>query len=415
MKWINPSEIEGEIQAPPSKSMMIRAAAASLLKSEKVRIMNPSFCDDALVALRIIQSLGAYVEKQNHDLIVTGGFEVIRESHLDCQESGLCIRMFAPIAALRAERVTLTGSGSLVNRPMGMMEGPLSELGCYCRTNGGRLPIQVKGPIKGGNVRVDGSQSSQFLTGLLMSLPLCESESELSVSNLQSRPYVAMTLQLLSEFGVHIEYENDFKRFFIKGSQEYKKTIYAVEGDWSGASFFLVAGALGGQISVHNLSMQSCQADKKILNVLELVGAKTTIENDTVTVERGDLNAFQFDATQCPDLFPPLIALASFCEGKSEIFGVERLWNKESNRGEALLTEFRRIKARLKLEGNKMVVEGSSPEGGIIRSHGDHRIAMAAAVAGLRARKGVGIDDWLCVSKSYPGFFGELESITRRQ
>lgn len=415
MKWIKPSEVDGEILAPPSKSMMIRVTAACLLSRGETRVSNPSFCDDGLAALNIIKSLGADVANLDQDLIISGGLDNLRLPFLNCRESGLCIRMFAPIAALWGEKIILYGSGSLVNRPVDMMEVPLSHLGCYCRTYNGRMPVQIKGPIKGGKIRVEGSQSSQFLTGLLMSLPLCEDDSEIMVSHLQSKPYIAMTLSLLSDFGIDIAYEKDVRRFFIKGAQQYHNKTYRVEGDWSGASFFLVAAALGGCIKVHNLSHRSDQADKKILDVLDQVGAKTEIGDNTVTVEKASLNAFKFDATQCPDLFPPLTTLACFCEGKSEIHGVKRLGIKESNRGEALLTEFREIKARLAIEGNKMVVHGNSLEGGSMHAHGDHRIAMAAAVAGTQTRIGVKINDWTCISKSYPQFFEDLDSITRRK
>jgi len=415
MKWIKPSEIDGEIRAPSSKSMMIRATAAGLLSGGETRITNSSFCDDALASLSIIESLGADVAKLDQDLIIKGGLGPIRTHYLDCRESGLCIRMYTPIAGLRTEKITLSGSGSLLNRPMGMMERPLSQLGCYCQTNSEHLPVQVKGPLKGGGVQVDGSQSSQFLTGLLMALPLCKNDSEVTVRNLKSKPYIAMTLSLLSAFGISIDYEEDFSQFYIKGSQHFQCKPYRVEGDWSGASFFLVAGALGGCVKIHNLSMQSIQADKRILDALEQMGAKISTKDDMVVVEQGHLNAFEFDAAQCPDLFPPLAALACFCQGRTEIHGVERLSIKESNRAESLLNEFRKIGAEITIEGNKMIVDGNSLEGGSIDSHGDHRIAMAAAVAGLCSHKGVALYDWKCVSKSYPGFFEDLESISRRE
>jgi len=150
MKWIKPSEIEGEIRAPSSKSMMIRATAAGLLSGGETRITSPSFCDDALASLNIIESLGADVVKLDQDLIIKSGPGPIRTHYLDCRESGLCIRMYTPIAGLRTEKITLSGSGSLVNRPMGMMERPLSQLGCYCKTDSEHLPVQVKGPLIGG-------------------------------------------------------------------------------------------------------------------------------------------------------------------------------------------------------------------------------------------------------------------------
>jgi 3-phosphoshikimate 1-carboxyvinyltransferase len=414
MKWIKPSEIDGEIQAPPSKSMMVRASAAGLLSEGETRIINPSYCDDAQASLHIIELLGADTKRSNQNIFIKGSNRHIRSSYLDCQESGLCVRMFTPIAALFAEIITLNGTGSLLKRPMGMMEGPLKQLGCFFQTNSQRIPVKVKGPLKGGKVRIDGAQSSQFLTGLLMALPLAERDSDVTVTNLKSKPYIAMTLSLLSDFGISIDYEEDFSRFCIKGIQHYKNRTYHVEGDWSGASFFLVAGAICGKIRVHNLSQHSFQADKRILDVLKQVGAKIIIKDGIMAVEQHNLNGFKIDATHCPDLFPPLIPLACCCNGRTVINGVERLAIKESDRAEALVSEFRKIGAKIKIEGNKMIIDGRPLKGGFIHSHGDHRIAMAAAVAGLCTQDGVEIFGWNCVSKSYPDFFKDLEYISRR-
>jgi 3-phosphoshikimate 1-carboxyvinyltransferase len=415
MKWIKPSKVDGKIQAPPSKSMMIRAAAAGLLSDGETRIINPSYCDDALASIGIAQSLGANLESINQGIKIIGGNGPVGTTYLDCGESGLCMRMFTPVAAIFKEEVILEGSGSLLSRPIGEVELPISQLGGDCRTSDrNRPPIKVRGPLRGGDVHIIGSLSSQFLTGLLMALPRCENDSEVFVSNLRSKPYIAMTLSLLSDFGIGIEHDDDFSQFFVCGSQQYMSRDYSVEGDWSGASFYLVAGAIGGCSRIQGLSLQTHQADRKILEALELAGAKIRIDDNLVVVEQNRLQAFEFVATQCPDLFPPLVVLACACQGQSVIHGVTRLRFKESDRAESLLSEFRKIGARIEIENDKMIIEGGSLEGGSIRSRGDHRIAMAAAVAGLVSRKGVIIDDWQCVSKSYPGFFDVLESVSRR-
>lgn len=414
MKWIKPSEVSGEIKAPPSKSMMIRAAAAGLLSDGETRILHPSFCEDALASISIVKSLGAKVKIKNKELTIHGGIRPNGKASLDCGESGLCMRMFSAIAALFKDAVLLEGKGSLLSRPMGMVEDTLGELGCFCRTNKGRPPVEVKGPLNGGKVHISGSISSQFLTGLLMALPLCEKDSEVVVEDLKSTPYIAMTLSLLSNFGIVFDFENDFTRFTIKGSQRYLNTVYSVEGDWSGSSFFLVAGAIGGSVGIQHLPIKTQQADKKIIEALELAGAKIQTQDNLVVVEQNRLFAFQFDASSCPDLFPPLVVLACSCQGRSVIHGIERLLFKECNRADSLLSEFRKIGAKIEIENGKMIIEGSPLKGGEINSHGDHRIAMAAAVAGIKSQKGVGIENWKCVSKSYPGFFEDLRSITRR-
>ncbi len=410
MKWIKPSEINGTLPAPSSKSLMIRACTAALLAEGESWILHPSFCDDALATLEIIQALGAHIEKKKDGIYISGG-KSIRNSTLNCRESGLNMRLFAPIASLHQTKIILSAAGSLQTRPMDMLEDPLRRLGAYCQTQSGFPPVQVQGPIKGGRISIDGSLSSQVLTGLMMALPLCTSDSEIDVHNLKSKPYIAMTNSVLEEFGVSIVQEQDFSRIFIKGHQKYRPTTYTIEGDWSAAAFMLVAGAVSGQITLTNLNSDSPQGDKKIIDALRLCGADVTIEKKSIFVQNNQLDAFDFDATDCPDLFPPLAVLATACRGISHIEGVERLKHKESNRALALEQGLKKIGAKIKIRGNTMDIEGTPLEGGLIHSHGDHRIAMAGAVAALQSKNGVRIQDWQAVSKSYPGFFDDLESI----
>lgn len=410
MKWIKPSTISGTLPAPPSKSLMIRAMAAALLSQDESIIQNPTFCNDALAGLKIAEALGATVKKQTQSVIISTSRKPI-ESILYCQESGLCMRLFTPIAALQSRMMTISGTGSLMTRPMDMIELPLQQLGAYCHTNGGFPPIRVKGPIQGGCLTLDGSISSQLLSGLLMSLPLCDSDSVLDVIHLKSRPYVAMTLSVLDHYGISIDTEDDFSSFAIPGGQSYKKATYQVENDWSGAAFLLVAGAIAGKVTVNNLPLSTLQGDKKILEALEAAGARLTIAENSVTVEKKRLQAFEFDADECPDLFPPLAVLACYCSGQSLITGVDRLRHKESDRALAIVDEFTRLGAKIKVSDNSMEIEGTRLQGGTVDSHNDHRIAMAAAVAALGVKQDVKVQNWQAVTKSYPGFFNDLKSL----
>jgi 3-phosphoshikimate 1-carboxyvinyltransferase len=319
--------------------------------------------------------------------------------------------MFTPIAALFGRETEITGKGSLLSRPVGMMEEPLAKLGASCKTNGGVPPLTVRGPIHGGKLQVDGSASSQFITGLLMALPLCEEGSELHVTNLKSKPYVEMTLALLEKFGVQVKHGKELDRFVIKGGQRYKPAAYTVEGDWSSAAFLLVAGATAGKVRVRGLDIASLQADRAIIDVLRLAGAEVGVENGEVVAGKSELNCFEFNAADCPDLFPPLAALACSCRGKSRIKGALRLKGKESDRADALVSEFTKIGGKVSASGDVMEIEGCALRGGTVDSHNDHRIAMACAVAALNSQKGVKIDGAECVAKSYPGFFGDLESL----
>lgn len=400
-KRINHGVVNGTIDAPASKSMMQRAVAASFLSElynpeHKVNIINPSNCDDALASLRIIESL-----KKTKNI-------------LDCGESGLSLRMFVPIVALLEGEYFFTGTGSLLKRPISIMEEPLKQLGIECRTSDGFLPIYVKGPLKAGKINLEASTTSQFLTGLLMALPCCSGDSEIQVKDLKSRPYVEMTLSLLKDFGIKIEHDG-LSSFRIKGSQRYNSINYTVEGDWSGSSFILVAGALAGKIKMNNIDYEgSLQADKKIIDILIQSGAKVNIGTNFVEIERTENNAFEFNAEDSPDLFPPLVSLACSCKGTSVIHGLDRLTHKESNRGITLQNEFNKIGAKIKLLDNKMLIKGSVLKGGSVDSNNDHRIAMACAVAGLVSLNGVQINGAGCVSKSYPAFFEDLDSIIKK-
>ena len=409
-RTIKPGKIAGRLKAPPSKSMMLRAVAAAFLAEEKSLILNPSFCDDARAGLGILESLGAVVEEKNN-MVVIRSSRPADNITLNCRESGLCARMFAPIAALYKQEIVLTGTGSLLKRPMKMMESPLKKLRVLFLCDHGYLPVKIKGPMMGGKIRIDASLSSQFLSGLLMALPHCRQDSLIIADDLHSKPYVLMTIAMLSFCGIHIDTDSNLSKFHIAGSQSCSKFVCRIEGDWSGAAFLLVGGALAGSITVKDLQMDSYQADKKILDVLMKCGAEVIIEGNTVTVNKASLDAFTFDAEDCPDLFPPLAVLACYCRGLSVISGVSRLRYKESSRAEVLTKELTRLGAEIKISGDKMKIQGSRLTGGILDAHGDHRIAMAGAISALNAEKSVKINGWECVSKSYPSFFEDLKEV----
>jgi len=408
MKQIKPSAIDGTVDAPASKSMMQRAVIAAALAEGESVLTNPSFCDDAKATMRVVQSLGAEVQ-QDKDVKIKGRGKP-RESTLDCGESGTCMRMITPVAALYDMEFTITGKGTLMSRPVDMMEGPLQILGANCKSSNGLPPLKVKGPLRGGRTKVDGSASSQHVSGLLMALPLCGKDSIIDVVNLKSRPYVEMTLKVLEDFGVKVSH-GGMQHFDIQGNQGYRPMAYGIEGDWSAGAFLLVAGAVCGQATVKGLRKTSLQADKAIVEALEKAGADVKPSMDSVTVKKTDMDGFEFDATDCPDLFPPLAVLACGCKGKSTIHGAERLKHKESDRAAALASELGKMGADIRIDGNQMKIGGKKLIGGKVDSHNDHRIAMACSVAALGSEKGVEIGNEECVSKSYPGFFQDLESI----
>jgi 3-phosphoshikimate 1-carboxyvinyltransferase len=414
---IYPSTVKGVLTAPASKSMTQRAVAAAVLARGTSVIRRASACDDAQAALGIAATLGATVQHDRDTITVTGNLSAAPDAVIQCGESGLCMRMFAPIAALLPTPVVITGRGSLLNRPTNMIAEALSQLGVACTANAHNdsLPITVTGPLRGANITINGYQTSQLLTGLLMALPLAEENSEVTVHDLNSKSYVDMTVQLLKQFGVVVRKESD-NLYRIRGRQRYTPQTYVVEGDWSGAAFLLVAAALRGAITIRNLFGNSRQPDSAILRILTLVGADITVNEQDVQVSRvsAPLKPFQFDATNSPDLFPPLVALAARCRGISVIYGIDRLRIKESDRATALQEEFAKLGVKVELVDDAMRIHGSALLRGevTVSSHYDHRIAMALAVAALAAEQPVTIDDAECVSKSYPDFFSDLAKLT---
>ena len=405
-------EVEGSLSTPCSKSYAQRAFAAALLAEGRSTIRGLELCDDTRSAIEAITALGAKVEwVDEHTCTIDGGLSPQSDT-INTGESGLSTRLFTPIAALSDKTIRIEGRGSMLRRPIGMMIAPLQELGVEVECDG-FLPITVKGPLRGGETDVDGFVSSQFLTGLLMALPLAEEETVLHINKLNSRPYIAMTIDAVEKFGVRIEH-NDYKEFYIPAGQKYEPADYYIEGDWSSASFMLVAAAIAGKVRVKNMSPLSLQADVTIIDVLEDAGAEIITSPTDIIVERNELRAFEFDATNSPDLFPILTILASKCEGTSKIIGVGRLLHKESNRAEAIVEEFSKLGIKMSIddEEDALYVEGGEIIGGTVSSRGDHRIAMSAAVAGLCSREGVTIEDAEAVAKSYPTFWEDLKSLT---
>ena len=407
---IHKGRIAGSITAPASKSYAQRAVAAALLAGGETTLTHLDLCNDTRAALDVARRLGASVSHEGTTYTIRSGLNTV-STKLNIGESGLATRLFTPIASLCHMPITINGEGSILRRPIEMMEEPLQALGVEVISNGGYLPISVKGPMRGGEIHVDGSLSSQFITGLLMALPLSPNDTVLHVENLKSRPYVDMTIDLAARFGVAIEH-NNYEQFYIAGGQHYTPCTYNIEGDWSGASCLLVAGATAGSITIRNLNHISLQADLAIIEALARAGAEIITTNSSVTVHGGPLHAFEFDATDCPDLFPALAALAASCEGTSVLTGTQRLTYKESNRAETIAEVFGRLGIGVDLsEENTMRITGGPVSSAVVDSHNDHRIAMAAAVAALSSDDSVVIEGADAADKSYPNFWNDLDTL----
>ncbi|MBM3416322.1 MAG: 3-phosphoshikimate 1-carboxyvinyltransferase [Bacteroidetes bacterium] len=427
---IRPSKLTGSVHAPASKSSMQRACAAALLSRGETRIISPGYSNDDKAALEIIKVLGAEVKTDDSELIVTSKGVNPVANEINCGESGLGIRMFAPLAALSDKEITINGTGSLLHRPMEFFDEILPQLGVSIKSNNGKPPLTIKGPLRPKNIEVDGSLSSQFLTGLLMAysaslhpyqrgtLEPRSSTMTIKVRNLKSRPYINLTLDVMRKFGLNVPENKNFEEFiFYHDSLKVPpaggfRGAYTVEGDWSSGAFLLVAGAIAGPLTVRGLDLSSVQADRAIVDALMAANAAMAMDAKGITVHPGKMDGFYFDATDCPDLFPPLVSLAAYCRGATTIKAVSRLTHKESSRAIALQDEFDKMGVQIDLEDDIMIVHGGGTvKGADVHSHHDHRIAMACAVAALKANDITIIEEAQAVNKSYPDFYEHLKQL----
>ena len=413
-KLIQPIQyVQGSINTPASKSHTQRALACALLNPSTTLLKGIGRSDDENALLNVLKTLGAQVDLMGENAKITGiDFSELRAREIFIGESGLASRMLTPIMALGNETITISGHGSILQRPMDFFEAVLPQLQVKVSSSKGKLPLNVCGPMTPKNITVDGSLSSQFITGLILAFvgsPLTKNEV-ITVENPTSIPYIELTIQTLQDFCHKLKFDGSQVHF--NGPYEWKETEIQIEGDWSSAAFFMVAAALFGSITFENLNLNSTQADKAILNVLEEFGAEIKIEENTISISKKDLLSFHFDATHAPDLFPILAVLGAYGTETSSIKGVHRLLNKESNRAEVILSEFSKFGLKIYIENDTLfIVPQKTYSGATIDPHADHRIVMAAAIFALGAKEKTTLLHPEVCAKSFPSFFEILESI----
>ncbi len=412
---INPGRVRGKINAPASKSSMQRACAAALLCGRTSTLLNPGDSNDDRAALSIIKQLGAEVMLFEDAYLIKplSSFFINSPLEISAGESGLSVRMFTPITSLFDKEIKVKGNGSLLTRPMEGFAEIFNQLGIKYTSNNDKLPVTICGPLVPRNIEIDGSLSSQYLTGILMAYSAAKANDvTIFVHGLKSKPYIDLTLEVLKSFKMKVPQNDNYKSFYFDKSEDVIDTepiTYSIEGDWSGGAFLLVAGAIHGNIEVSGLDPFSTQADSAVMDAVRDSGAILEVENGVIKVSQAPLVAFNFDATECPDLFPPLTALASFCEGVTRIKGIHRLTHKESDRAATLQNEFGKLGVNIVFEGDEMLITGGQfISGGKVHSCHDHRIAMACAVAGIRADTCVIIEEPFAINKSYPTFYEDL-------
>ena len=455
---------------PVSKSFAQRAIIAAALAEGTSRLHGYTPCGDNEAALQVARNLGAEVEVNGTEVTIKGisaslGSMDMTELHVG--ESGLLTRMMIPVMAqLCAGPVTFTGEKTLLNRPLTGAREIMEVFEAECQSvqiatgeaiamtcDPLRVPLTVKGPLKAGRAEISGKHGSQLISGLLMALPFADRNSSVIVKDPKSIPYMFITLEVLKKFGIKVgndmlggpdflESGGDWSLctemvFKVKGGQKYRAANINLEGDWSAAANFLVAGAVFGRAELSGLDTTSLQADLSIMDILMDAGASLSqLDGDrgNITAQRAPLKAFSADASNCPDLFPILAVLAAFCQGTSRLAGVGRLANKESDRAKAILEMLTQMGVKACIEKDELIIEGHTLvqrlmppvipsevppvipseaegsvapgllKGGSYTSHHDHRMVMALKVASLGADSPITIDDEACVAKSFPQF-----------
>ena len=419
-----PSRLTGAVQAPASKSVMQRLIAGALLAKGTTTLHHVSDSDDCTAALHMAATLGADIELGESSVRITGHGVPLhnRSNTIDAGESGLAARLFASVATSAAAPIRIEGQGTLNKRPMDALKAPIEALGGSFVSTEGRCPLLVSGPLKGGQMELDGSVSSQYLTGLLMTLATADHDSSIAVTNLVSKPYIEMTCAIMQDFGIDVHVNDAFDAFEIPGKQTFKGFETTVDGDWSAAAFLLVAGMLAAETSIEIQGLNSLypQADEAIRGALLFAGGALSGSDDGVQIAQRPVRAFNLDLTDSPDLFPPLAVLAAFSKKPSVLRGAHRLVHKESDRAQALITEFKKLGIAVEHDeaGDQLRIHPwnrtSASKPIRISSHGDHRMAMAAAVLAVAGVGAIEIEDAECVAKSYPAFFDDLEVLGAR-
>jgi 3-phosphoshikimate 1-carboxyvinyltransferase len=408
---ISKSNIRGNAVAPPSKSYTLRGLACSALAPGQSEIVHPLNSDDTSAARNVLQEIGVGIEEKNGSWMIKGGNFHQPGADLYCGESAGTLRFMAAICTLVPGTCRLTAAPSLARRPIAPLIGALNRLGIQCSTTGDSTPVTVEGiRIKGGTVELPGDISSQYVTALLLIAPFTTDGLTIRLTSpLESKPYVMMTLDCLKDFGVEVSHAPDLSVFTVK-PQAYRPAKYAVEGDWSSASYLLALGAAAGETEVTNLAAKSRQADREIWIMMNRMGANIFAAQDSITVKRSDLQAFRADLSDCIDLLPTVAVMAALANGVSELSGIRRARLKESDRIASMKAGMERMGINVKEEDDRILVTGATPRGTFIDSMGDHRIAMAFAILGVVAGDTV-IEGAECVSKTFPGYWDVLKSL----
>ncbi|NLO39533.1 MAG: 3-phosphoshikimate 1-carboxyvinyltransferase [Ruminiclostridium sp.] len=417
---IRPSRLSGTIHIPPSKSMAHRAVICAFLSEGESRIDNVELSEDIIATCRAIEALGGDMDILESNipgrkmLVIRGkGTVKVKRKLINCGESGTTARFMIPITRLTDDEVVITGEGKLTERPFGVFYEIFDIQNIQYQTQAGKLPLTMNGAIKPGIFSIRGDVSSQFISGLLLALPLLPGDSVIKLTTPpESIGYIDMTLQMQKMFGIRIDFDRVENKFFIPGWQKYKPQHYQVEGDWSQAAFWLAAGVFSGPVAIDGLNPDSIQGDKVIEAFLQRMGAKLFWKENSLIAQESQLKGIRMDVSQCPDLVPVLAILGSVADGNTEIVNAARLRIKECDRLKAITTELKALGAKITEQQDSLLIEGNKKlTGGRVYGWNDHRIVMATAIAAAACEKNTTIEGSQAVNKSYPSFWEHYQGL----
>lgn len=412
-----PTKLNGKISVPPSKSLAHRAIIAAGLSQGISRIDHIEYSQDIKATIKAMEALGTIIEQHEDYLIINGNYTFSKNNTMpgvliDCEESGSTLRFMVPISIVKENKVRFIGKGNLGKRPLNTFYEIFERqnIGYLYREN--VLDLNVIGSLKPDLYRIPGNISSQFITGLLFALPLLSGDSIIELTSpLESQGYIDLTIHILKLYGIEI-INHQYKQFIIRGRQEYKATNYRVEADFSQAAFYLVASALGNDVTLMDLNLDSLQGDKAVLDFLQAMNCTVQKQDDGIKVISHGLQSTVIDASQCPDVIPVLSLALALSKGHSEVINAKRLRIKECDRLSATVKELNTLGAHVIEHEDRMEFIGVDHlSGGHVSSHDDHRMAMMLAIASTICQAPVVIDNKECVKKSYPSFWKDFEKL----
>lgn len=410
---ITPTTLKGTVEVPPSKSMAHRAIICASLARGVSRITHIEYSQDILATIEAMKALGTVIEMKEKELLIDGRTTYSNhQAYIDCKESGSTLRFMVPVSLVHQNHVHFIGEGNLGKRPLTVFYDIFEKQHISYTYKEKELDLDIQGQLQPGEFIVPGNISSQFISGLLFALPLLNGDSKIIISSsLESVGYIDLTLQMLESYGIKIE-NQDYKELLIPGNQSYQAHDYEVEGDYSQAAFYFVAGALGNDVMIKGLNLNSLQGDKEVISILERMGAKLIKKEENLSMQADSLKGCVIDGSQCPDVIPVLSLAAALSKGTTKIIHAERLRIKECDRLKAMYTELTKMGAHVKETADGLIIDGVEQlHGAKVSSYLDHRIAMTLAIASTTLKEPLELDNKECVKKSYPSFWEDFKQL----